>query len=154
MAIEHGDSLIRSVEEIIGNEKNTEEKLLSICQLLEREVPHYHWVGFYLTDPDEERMLVLGPYVGDPTDHTRIPFGSGICGQAADTGKLFLIQDVSQEDNYLSCSPSVRSEIVLPIMTEDRILGELDIDSHDLSPFTEDDNIILSEICEMVSKII
>jgi GAF domain-containing protein len=122
--------------------------------MLKDEVEHYDWVGFYMVDPDDERMLVLGPFAGKSTDHVRIPFGKGICGQAADTGKLFLIQDVSKENNYLSCSPEVRSEIVLPIYREGRIVGELDIDSHRISPFSEKDNNLLSRICSLVSHLL
>jgi GAF domain-containing protein len=130
------------------------DKLLRICSLLKDRVSHYDWVGFYLVDNDDENRLVLGPFVGEPTEHTIIPFGEGICGQAADTGKLFLIQDVSKETNYLSCSPEVRSEIVLPVHRNGRIIGELDIDSHQLEPFTELDRILLESICEMAAQLI
>jgi GAF domain-containing protein len=121
--------------------------------LLEAEVPHYDWVGFYLVDPAAPRELVLGPYVGAPTEHTRIPFGQGICGQAADTETTFIVQDVSQETNYLSCSPDVQSEIVLPIMKADKVIGELDIDSHALAPFTDVDRALLERICDQVATL-
>jgi len=125
-----------------------------ICRLLERNVPHYHWVGFYISDPNEKGVLYLGPYVGAPTEHTRIAFGKGICGQAAAKKENFIIQDVSAEDNYLSCSVDVRSEIVIPIMDGDTVLGELDIDSHDLSPFTDADPKLLEGICRLVVPLI
>ena len=102
----------------------------------------------------DSKELVLGPYVGEPTIHTIIGFGEGICGQAADTGKLFLIQDVTKESNYLSCSPTVRSEIVVPIFKDGDLAGELDIDSHELSPFNDVDKALLERICKLVSPLL
>ena len=85
-------------------------------------------------------MLVLGPYSGESTEYVRIPFGKGICGQAADSGETFVVDDVSTEDNYLSCSVSVRSEIVIPLVSSDgELLGELDIDSHTPRGFPPED---------------
>ena len=101
-------------------------------------------------DPDKDRELVLGPYVGESTDHTRIAFGEGICGQAAEREETFVIQDVSKEDNYLSCSFAVKSEIVVPVFKDGQIVGELDIDSHTASPFTPEDREYLEKICKMI----
>jgi len=148
------DKIHSRIDGMISDDGNTDEKLLSVCKVLELYVPHYHWVGFYLTDPNRDRMLVLGPYVGDPTDHVEIPFGRGICGQAAERKETFIIQDVSKEDNYLSCSPFVRSEIVVPIMRDGSVLGEIDIDSHDTDPFTTDDRVQLEHIAKKVSSIL
>ncbi len=146
--------LLKQVEESLQRPNTTEEKLLAICQLLVDEIQHYDWVGFYLVDPTAERELVLGPYVGEATEHTRIAFGEGICGQAAVTESPFLIQDVTQETNYLSCSPQVRSEIVMPIFSAGKVVGEIDIDSHTLAPFTEDDRHLLEAIAERVSHLL
>lgn len=148
------DMLIGEVERIVSGEGKRDEKLIKICRLLHDGVEHYDWVGFYLVDQDEEGMLVLGPFRGEETEHTRIPFGSGICGQAAETGELFLVPDVANEKNYLSCSEKVRSEIVVPIMRGREMMGELDIDSHRIDPFTELDRVLLERICEMVSEIL
>ena len=146
------DRLIGLARIIIESEDP--DKLEKICEMLKGEVDHYDWVGFYRVDEHDDRMLVLGPFSGDPTEHVRIPFGKGICGQAAETGKLFLIQDVTTEDNYLSCSSDVRSEIVLPIYLNGRIIGELDIDSHRESPFDNNDKKLLERICSMVSELL
>ena len=146
------DPIVDEVRTII--EGDGENKLLEVCQVLHNVVEHYDWVGFYLVDKEKERELVLGPYVGESTEHTNIAYGEGICGQAADTGKLFLIQDVSKETNYLSCSPSVRSEIVLPVFKNGILLGELDIDSHQLEPFNEIDTELLETICDLVAPLL
>jgi len=108
-------------------------------------------VGFYLVENGE---LVLGPYVGEPTDHTNIDFGEGVCGQAAERKETYLVDDVAQEENYLSCSPKVESEIVVPIYKESKIAGELDIDSHQKSRFDAEDKELLEDIAEIVGKII
>ena len=146
--------LLEECNEIVADMQNVDACLKKICELLEVKVSYYEWVGFYLVDPNKERELVLGPYVGDKTDHTNISFGEGICGQAADTKETFVIQDVSKEDNYLSCSLNVKSEIVVPIMRGNTVLGELDIDSHDVDPFTDYDSELLEKICEMVEPLL
>lgn len=97
---------------------------------------------------------MLGPFEGEPTQHTRIPFGRGICGQAAELRKTFLVQDVSKETNYLSCSANVKSEIVIPIFKNEEVVGELDVDSHALSPFNKEDETFLKKIGEMASRIL
>lgn len=147
--------LYYQVREIVAGEDGRDAKLGAVCALLADEVPHYDWVGFYLVDAaaDSERELILGPYVGAPTEHTRISFGQGICGQAADTEATFIVQDVAQETNYLSCSPDVRSEIVVPIFYRDTVVGELDIDSHALAPFTAEDRAFLEQVCEEVATL-
>lgn len=117
-------------------------------------VSHYDWVGFYLVDKTRENELVLGPFEGEPTEHVRIPFGRGVCGQVVELGKTFIVQDVSKETSYLSCSPKVKSEIVVPIFKNGEIVGELDVDSHALSPFTGEDRVFLEKICEIVSKLL
>ena len=145
--------LLIKVRSICTSIASQEEKLYKICGILNANIKYYNWVGFYLTDPQTERELVLGPYVGTPTEHTRIPFGRGICGQAAQQAKTYIVQDVSLETNYLSCSPDVRAEIVLPVFKNGNIVGELDIDSHQLAPFTEDDYSFLKEVCAIVAEV-
>jgi len=148
------DFMLESIQEIVGFPSGDQAKLLAIAKLLKNNVPHYDWVGFYFLDPEKERELVLGPYEGAPTDHVRIPFGRGICGQAAERKETFLIQDVSKEDNYLSCSIHVKSEIVVPIFREGKVAGELDIDSHQVDVFTEDDREFLEKVAELVAELV
>ncbi len=145
--------VLQQTESIINGPGTKTEKLQSICELLDSSVDVFDWTGFYLVAPDEERMLELGPYVGEPTDHTKIPFGTGICGQAAETLDTFVVQDVSQADNYLACSVDVKSEIVVPIMKEGEFVGELDIDSHTLKAITPELKELCEEICQKLEKI-
>ncbi len=147
------ETLVGKVGAMLNSDRDNRSKLEMICKLLKHNIPGYDWVGFYLVDPNNNRELILGPYVGTVTEHVRIPFGQGICGRAADIQKTVLVSDVSQENNYLSCGPKVKSEIVLPIFKENRLVGELDIDSNEASAFTEKDERFLTKICEYASEL-
>ncbi|MDP2767924.1 MAG: GAF domain-containing protein [Candidatus Methanoperedens sp.] len=146
------ENIIRKALDIVSSQIDRINKLTKICRMLKENVSHYDWVGFYLTDKSKKE-LILGPFVGEPTEHTRIAFGQGICGQAAATERTFVVQDVSKETNYLLCSPKVKAEIVVPIFKNKKIVGELDIDSYTLTPFTEKDTVLLERICEIVARL-
>jgi GAF domain-containing protein len=150
---ENFKDLLREIERIVAKNADSTDKLMEICKLLKARIAYYDWAGFYLAD-GAEKELYLGPYIGAPTEHTRIPFGKGICGQAAQTEKTFVVQDVSKETNYLSCSADVRSEIVVPIFKEGKIAGEIDIDSHRVAPFTAEDRDFLETVARLVVPII
>lgn len=147
------EAILNKVEFIVSTDQKRDDKLRAICELLDDKIDVFDWTGFYLTSPEEEKMLILGPYVGEPTDHIRIPFGKGICGQAAETLDTFVVQDVSQADNYLACSLDVKSEIVVPIMKNGIFLGELDIDSHTKDAITPDLKNLCEEICKIITPI-
>lgn len=147
------ESILQKTDAIIEAEGTRDEKLRAICELLDEEIDVFDWTGFYLDDPDEERMLYLGPYVGEATDHTRIAYGKGICGQAAETLNTFVVQDVSKAGNYLACSIHVKSEIVVPIMKNGAFYGELDIDSHTPDAFTPEIRALCEEVCLKVARL-
>ena len=142
------------IKSIIANDdKSVDERLLSICQLLEEHLPHYNWVGFYFKNGNKDELR-LGPYVGAPTDHTIIPFGKGICGQVAVSNKNFVVPDVSAQDNYIACSITVKAEIVVPIFVNGENIGQIDIDSNTADPFSEQDERFLEYVCKKVATII
>ncbi|SYZ73023.1 Putative GAF sensor protein (fragment) [Candidatus Zixiibacteriota bacterium] len=147
-------NLLNDVSAVADASLGRDAKLQKITELLMDRVAAYNWVGFYLVDSGQKRTLLLGPFSGEPTTHTQIPFGKGICGQAAETEKVFIVDDVTAEDNYLSCSINVKSEIVLPIHKNGAIIGELDIDSHTAAAFDSEDQEFLSKICDIASRII
>jgi GAF domain-containing protein len=148
------ESIVNTVSKIVDRDNaSREQKLQQICELLAEQVDAFDWVGFYIVAPDADRELVLGPYVGEETDHTRIPFGKGICGQAAETNETFVVQDVSKEDNYLACSVDVEAEIVVPVKKEGEFVAELDIDSHTKDSMTEEHRKMLEKVCEIVSPL-
>ncbi|GEM56447.1 histidine kinase [Flavobacterium branchiophilum] len=147
------EALKPKVATIVGeNQWSFDEKLLAICQLLEQNIAHYNWVGFYFRNGQKEE-LILGPYIGAPTDHTVIPFGKGICGQVAVSNQNFVVPDVAAQDNYIACSWSVKSEIVIPLFVDGKNIGQIDIDSNQLDPFTEDDERFLEFVNQAISKI-
>ncbi|MBT3575872.1 MAG: GAF domain-containing protein [Candidatus Marinimicrobia bacterium] len=152
MPFPHIKPLLNSVDTIINELDSRDEILQEISALLSSKVDHYNWVGFYIVD-ESGTNLILGPYVGATTDHVKIAFGKGICGQVAVSQTSRIIQDVSLEDNYLSCSSNVQSEVVFPIMKDDKFVAELDIDSHAISPFTELDTELLEAICEKLKHL-
>lgn len=147
------DRITSDIRAIIEAAKGRDDALLQVCQLIVRRIPRCDWVGFYLTDPANPDELVLGPFVGEPTEHTRIPFGRGICGQAAERKETMLIPDVTREHNYLSCSPRVQSEIVIPLVRDGRVLGELDIDSHEANAFGGPEKALMERICGEVLRL-
>ncbi|HUH28383.1 GAF domain-containing protein [Gelidibacter sp.] len=138
---------------VSDSHKTVDERLLSICEVLESNIPYYNWVGFYFTNGDKKE-LKLGPYVGPPTDHTIIPFGKGICGQVAVSNQNFVVPDVSAQDNYIACSITVKAEIVVPIFVDDNNIGQIDIDSNTIDPFTEADERFLEFVCAQVASIL
>ena len=146
------EELKPKVTEITSNSNiSKEEKLLKICELLSSSVEYYNWVGFYFAN-HETKTLHLGPYVGAETDHTVIPFGKGICGQVAVSNANFVVPDVAAQDNYIACSFTVKSEIVVPLFVNGENIGQIDIDSHVLNPFTEKDERFLEFVCSEISK--
>ena len=132
---------------------NTEERLQKICVLLDQEIKYYNWTGFYFRNGEKEE-LILGPYVGAKTDHTVIPFGTGICGQVAVSGETFEVPDVKAQDNYLSCSLDTKAELVVPIFKDGENIGQIDIDSHFINPFTEEDKELLQWLCDRLGQIL
>jgi L-methionine (R)-S-oxide reductase len=117
-------------------------------RLLAAGVPTYTWVGLYRLDGDE---LVLGPFVGKPSPHTRIPLGRGICGAAATEKATLIVDDVNADPRYLACSVETKSEIVVPILMRGEVLGEIDIDSDRPAAFGEDDRVLLEKVAALLA---
>ena len=142
-----------SVNVIIKSNTSVSEKLQNICNYLKQEIDYFHWVGFYFKNGDKNE-LKLAEFAGEPTEHIIIPFGKGICGQVAISNKNFIVPDVSAQENYISCGWKVKSEIVIPIFVQGKNIGQIDIDSHIVNPFSKDDEILLEYVCEKVSEIL
>ncbi|MCX7021835.1 MAG: GAF domain-containing protein [bacterium] len=147
-------TLIGEVQRIVRGPGADTEKLQRVCDLLAERVPHYDWVGFYLVNPDNDRELVLGPYTGAATEQTRIPFGRGVCGRAADERRTVVVGDVTREDNYLACSAATKAEIVTPVFHSGVMVGQIDIDSHTTDPFTPRDRELLDAIRPLVAPLL
>ena len=143
------DILKIKIEQITLLKENFEYKLQQICDLLESEVSYYDWVGFYFKNGDKKE-LKLAQFTGEETEHTIIPFGKGICGQVAVSNKNFVVQDVSEQENYISCGWKVKSEIVIPIFVNDENIGQIDIDSHTPNIFSSKDEELLEFVCKKI----
>ena len=129
--------------------------MTAIVERLREAVPYYNWVGFYMLDhqnADQHPMLVLGPYVGAETPHQHIPLNQGICGAAASSGHMIVVDDVSKDPRYLACSLETKSEIVVPIFSHGRVVGELDIDSHFAAAFAAEDQHLVQYCAVLVGK--
>lgn len=147
------DSLKPHILALLQNQQLARtEKLQQLCDWLRQEIPYYNWVGFYFAN-HENKTLHLGPYAGEATDHTVIPFGKGICGQVAKSNQNFVVPDVQAQDNYIACSFTVKSEIVVPLFVQGKNIGQIDIDSHVLDPFTATDERFLEWVNEEVAKL-
>ena len=150
MTLEELKPKIKSI--ILEENQSKDERLLKICKILEAHIDYYNWVGFYFKNGDKDE-LKLGPYVGEPTDHTIIPFGKGICGQVAVSNQNFVVSDVAAQDNYIACSISVKAEIVIPIFVNGENIGQIDIDSNTPDPFSEADERFLEFVCKEVATL-
>jgi len=130
-------------------ERGGADTLQEAVEVLHDEVHHYSWVGIYLVEGDD---LVLGPWRGpNATDHVRIPVGQGVCGAAAATGETEIVDDVNADPRYLACFPSTRSEIVVPIAHNGRVVGEIDIDSDQPAAFGAEDRELLERVAVLLA---
>jgi GAF domain-containing protein len=118
--------------------------------LLAASDDRFDWTGVYLVDGDD---LVLGPFVGSPTDHSRIPIGQGICGAAAAARATIVVDDVGADPRYLACFATTRSEIVVPILAGERVVGEIDIDSDRAAAFDDCDRALLEAVAARLAAL-
>lgn len=125
-----------------------------IVEIISQRLPYYNWTGFYMLDPDDPETLVLGPFRGAPTEHVRIPVIEGICGAAVAQNDTVIVDDVNSDPRYLACSLETRSEIVVPIRANGVVVGEIDIDSHDLAAFSPQDKEFLEQCAAVVGGFI
>lgn len=149
MLSESLQSTISEIDQKLSPGLSLENALETICLTLNNKLNHYDWVGFYFMN-HQSRKLHLGPYVGDATDHSVIDFGKGICGQVALSGDTYFAADVNAESNYIACSINVKSEIVVPMYLGDKLIGQIDIDSHVSNRFQEEDEAFLKEVNAMI----
>jgi L-methionine (R)-S-oxide reductase len=140
---------LEAVERILNRGGDADDVLRHVVEVLHDRCGHYSWIGIYFVEGDD---LVLGPWKGpQATEHVRIPIGQGICGAAAATGRTEVVDDVDADPRYLACFASTRSEIVVPIAYERRVVGEIDIDSDEPAAFGDDDRMFLERVATLIS---
>ena len=147
------EEVARELELATRSASTANELMVLICERLHERLLKYNWVGFYLlADTGGEPMLELGPFVGSMTPHTKIRLNQGICGAAASSGKPVVVDDVKKDPRYLACSIETKSEIVLPILVDGKVVGELDIDSHFSAAFGAEDRKLVEHCAALVGK--
>lgn len=147
------DGVRREVDHLAAASQSAHELMTRLVALLHERMLKYNWVGFYMLDEGAQPpVLVLGPFQGAMTPHTRIPLHQGICGAAASTGKTVVVDDVAKDPRYLACSLETKSEIVAPVFKRDKVAGELDIDSHFPSAFSQQDCEFVEYCAALVGK--
>jgi GAF domain-containing protein len=151
MSVDIHEHTVATIEDAIRTERDSPRALRRVVEILKREIQHYTWVGIYVLEGDE---LVLGPFLGKPSPHTRIPIGSGICGAAARERETIIVDDVNADSRYLACSLETKSEIVVPIMSGARVLGEIDIDSDQPAAFGAEDRKLLESVAALLAPVI
>jgi len=143
--------LLQQVDDLLRKATDREGALTAVVQAVHESSASYDWTGIYLVEGDE---LVLHNFIGAPSPHTRIRIGEGICGAAAQEKQTVLVPDVSKDPRYLACSLETRSEIVVPIAKLGYVLGEIDIDSHTLDAFGEQDQRVLEEVARKLAALL
>ena len=143
------EQLLGAIRSAVAAAPNANAAMKQAVQLLKDGVPHYSWVGIYLVDGEE---LVLGPFLGKPSPHTRIPLGKGICGAAVTEKATIIVDDVNADPRYLACSIETKSEIVVPIMNGPEVLGEIDIDSDQPAAFGQADRELLERVAPLLAE--
>jgi GAF domain-containing protein len=140
--------LLTAIRSAIASAPNADGAMKQAVRLLKDAIPYYTWVGIYLLDGNE---LVLGPFLGKPSPHTRIPLGRGVCGAAAAEKATIVVDDVNADPRYLACSVETKSEIVVPIMEDGEVLGEIDIDSDQPAAFGDADRVLLEKVAALLA---
>lgn len=147
-AITYND-ILASVKTSIAQAPTPDDAMRQAVTILKHQMPDYSWVGIYLMDGED---LVLGPFLGKPSPHTRIPLNQGICGAAASNKKTIIVDDVDADPRYLACSLETRSEIVVPIIRGSTVLGEIDIDSDKKAAFGSADRDLLESVAALLAR--
>jgi GAF domain-containing protein len=153
-ATESRTAILDSIRQLASTAASLNAFEEEVVKVIAQRLPHYDWVGFYMLDPNDPGTLALGPFVGEPTPHVRIPVHQGICGAAVAARSTIVVDDVNADPRYLSCSIKTRSEIVVPIFSQEQVVGELDIDSHTPAAFTNADRAFLEEAARIVGSYI
>lgn len=142
------DTVLDELRAAVTGAPSRDHALERAVHILKARMPDYSWVGVYLLEGDE---LVLGPYLGKPSPHTRIPLNRGICGAAASEQQTIIVDDVNADPRYLACSLETRSEIVVPIMRDGHVFGEIDIDSDRPAAFGASDRALVESAAALLA---
>jgi L-methionine (R)-S-oxide reductase len=146
------EELLGEFQELAKTAPTAQSVMERIAHRLHESRTRYNWVGFYLVDPADQGVLLVGPFAGSFTPNARIPLSTGLCGAAATSRQTVAVDDVSKDSRYLAGSPLVKSEIVVPIFVKNKIVAELDIESYFGSTFTESEQKFVESCANIAGK--
>jgi L-methionine (R)-S-oxide reductase len=146
------EELLKDFVEFAQTAPTAKSVMERVAQRLHEKLTKYNWVGFYLVDPADPGVLLVGPFVGSFTPNARIPIDRGLCGAAAESGEVVVVQDVSKDSRYLSGSWMVKAEIVVPIFNKKKLIAELDIESYFAGTFTKPEQEFAEACAAVVGK--
>jgi L-methionine (R)-S-oxide reductase len=129
--------LLQELQSFAPTAPSAESLMERIARRLHEKMTRYNWTGFYLVDPADSNYLIVGAYAGSFTPNVRIPLDRGLCGAAASSGQVVVVQDVTKDPRYLAGSNLVKSGIVVPIFVNKKLAGELDVESYFADTFTK-----------------
>jgi L-methionine (R)-S-oxide reductase len=146
------DELLKDFKDFAKTAPKPEALMTQMAQRLHEKMTRYNWVGFYMVDPADAGILLVGAFSGSFTPNARIPLNTGLCGAAARDGQTVVVPDVSKDPRYLAGSPLVKSEIVVPIFVKNKLAGELDIESYFTNAFTREEQEFVEACAEVIAK--
>jgi len=146
------EELLREFQDFALTAPTVQLVMEHVAQRLHEKMTRYNWVGFYLLDPADPGFLLIGPFVGSFTPNARIPLSTGLCGAAASSGQIVVAHDVSSDPRYLSGSPMVKCEIVVPIFVKNKLAAELDVESYFAGTFTKPEQEFVEACATVVGK--
>ena len=146
------EELLQEFQDFARTAPTAKSGMERIAQRLLEKMARYNWVGFYLVDPADPGVLLVGPFVGSFTPNARIPLSSGLCGAAASSGQTVVVDNVKKDPRYLAGSPMVNSEIVVPIFVKNKLVAELDVESYFAGTFSEAETGFVEGCAAVVGK--
>ena len=146
------EELLREFQDFARSAPTANAVMEHISQRLHEKMTRYNWVGFYLVDPADPGILLVGPFAGSFTPNARIPLNTGLCGAAASSGQTVVVHDVSKDPRYLAGSPLVKCEIVVPILVKNKLAAELDVESYFGTTFTAPEKEFVEACAGVVGK--
>ena len=143
--------LLQELQSFAATAPTAQSLMERMVARLHEKMTRYNWVGFYLVDPADSGYLIVGPFAGSFTPNARIPLTSGLCGAAASTGKVVVVQDVTADPRYLSGSSMVKSEMVVPFSVKQKLAGELDVESYFADTFPKSEQEFVEACAAIVA---
>lgn len=144
--------LLKELQSFAQTAPTAQSLMERIAKRLHEKMTRYNWAGFYLVDPADAGYLVVGPFVGSFTPNARIPLNTGLCGAAASSGQVVVVQDVTRDPRYLAGTSMVKSEIVVPIFVKKKLAAELDIESYFADTFNKSEQEFIEACADVVAK--